>query len=69
MGADSDRVSRLASLMRVPSHKPVIKRFDGTPNARTITPLTYEDLGSFHNINLINTLREAVDPKGVHAKD
>ena len=63
MGTDSDRFERIASLMRVPSHKPTVRKFNGAPSGRTITPLTYEDLGSFHNINLINTLREDVDPK------
>ena len=48
---------RLDSLMRVPNHKAGTTKFDSMTDARTIAPLTSEDIGQFNNLGLMSTLR------------
>ena len=43
--------------MRMPDHKSGTTKFDRSTQARTINPLTSEDIGQFHNLNLMSTLR------------
>ena len=49
--------TRLDSLMRVPSHKVGSGKFDREKDSRSIAPLTSEDIGQFHNLSLMSTLR------------
>ena len=47
----------------MPVHKPTTYKFTNEPGTRTIAPLTYEDLGQFDSLSLINTLREPLPKK------
>ena len=49
--------NRMDSLMRVPQHKSGTTKFDREKDARSIAPLTSEDIGQFHNLSLMSTLR------------
>ena len=49
--------NRIDSLMRMPQHKSGTTKFDSTSHMRTIAPLTSEDIGQFHNLGLMSTLR------------
>ena len=49
--------NRMDSLMRVPQHKSGTSKFDKERDQRTIAPLTSEDIGQFHNLSLMSTLR------------
>ena len=50
--------NRLDSLMRMPDHKSGTTKFDKSTHNRTIAPLTSEDIGQFHNLSLMGTLRD-----------
>ena len=54
--------NRLDSLMRMPDHKSGTTKFDKSTHNRTIAPLTSEDIGQFHNLNLMGTLRSMQQP-------
>jgi hypothetical protein len=41
----------------MPDHKSGTTKFDKSTHNRTIAPLTSEDIGQFHNLNLMGTLR------------
>ena len=41
----------------MPQHKSGTTKFDSTSHMRTIAPLTSEDIGQFHNLGLMSTLR------------
>lgn len=54
---------RMDSLMSVPRHKQGTKKFDKSTDARTIAPLTSEDINQFHNLGLMTTLRADLPAK------
>ena len=54
---ESTSRNRMDSLMRMPNHKSGTTKFDKLADARTIAPLTSEDIGQFHNLGLMSTLR------------
>ena len=61
--------NRMDSLMSVPKHKSGTMKFDSESDIRTIAPLTSEDIGQFHNLSLMSTLRytnAAVTAMGRH---
>ena len=61
--------NRMDSLMSVPKHKSGTTKFDSQTSIRTIAPLTSEDIGQFHNLSLMSTLRNqnvAVTAHGRH---
>ena len=49
--------NRMDSLMRMPTHKSGTTKFDANNDVRSIAPLTSEDIGQFHNLSLMSTLR------------
>ena len=57
MRSGSISSDRMDSLMRMPSHKSGTTKFDKSTHARTIAPLTSEDVNQFCNLNLMGTLR------------
>mmetsp|Transcript_15944 Transcript_15944/g.21631 ORF Transcript_15944/g.21631 Transcript_15944/m.21631 type:complete len:266 (-) Transcript_15944:416-1213(-) len=60
--------NRLDSLMRMPDHKSGTTKFDKSTHNRTIAPLTSEDIGQFHNLSLMSTLR-SMQPSAAPSKD
>ena len=49
--------NRMDSLMKVPNHKQGTSKFDKSTHARSIAPLTSEDIHQFNNLSLMGTLR------------
>ena len=49
--------NRMDSLMKVPMHKQGTSKFDKSTHARSIAPLTSEDIHQFNNLSLMGTLR------------
>ena len=45
--------------MRMPEHKSGTTKFDKSVHNRSIAPLTSEDIGQFHNLSLMGTLRSS----------
>lgn len=60
--------NRMDSLMKVPTHKQGTSKFDKSTHARSIAPLTSEDIHQFNNLSLMSTLRN-VQPASVTARN